>query len=192
MGLTASCSAATNTITFDGHGFETNDPVIVRAVEGGALPAPLVAGTTYYAKRLSNSAFQLSATVSGATIDLTTDGVDVVVMRDPDFDYWIGVYSRWADTSLPAHAVPLQSPIPEVVECVVADLVAKRMFNVGGQASETLKEMEVAAVAQLVRFSSGLVIRNGATASTNKAVTSALGSSSDARGWSPSGSRYLP
>ncbi len=194
-GLAASSLAGSDAITLDGHGFETGDPVTVRADESGSLPSPLVEGTTYYAIRVDNASFKLATTASGSAIDLTTSGVSVVVMRAPDFDYWIGVYSRWADTSLPGHAVPMgrDAAVPEVVECIVADLVAKRMFNVGGQASETLKDMEIAAVAQLARFATGLVIRTtGATASTNLAVMSTLASVADPRGWAPLGSGTLP
>jgi len=191
-GLVASSLAGTNEITLDGHGFETDDPVLVRAADSGSLSAPLVAGTTYYAIRLTNATFKLAATPGGSAIDITTDAVSMLVMREPDFDYWIGFYSRWADTSLPAHLVPMgrTKPVPSVVEGIVADLVAKRMFNVGGQASETLKDMEVASAAQLARFATGLPVRDGnATASANSAITASLNSVSDPRGW---GSGRLP
>ncbi len=191
--LVASSAAGTDAITLDGHGFETDDALTVRAVEGGTLSAPLVAGTTYYAIRLTDSTFKLAATAGGAAIDITTAGVSMVVSRPLDFDYWIGFYSRWADTSLPGHLVPLTAPVPSIVEGMVADLVAKRMFNVGGQASETLKEMEIASAAQLARFATGMPIREAsATASANLAVTSTLGSTADPRGWAPNGSGVLP
>lgn len=191
--LAASSLAGSNTITLDGHGFETGDALTVRASEGGSLSAPLVAGTTYYAIRIDNSSFELSATPNGAAIDLTTDAVSMMVMRDPDFDYWIGVYSRWADTSLPGHAVPLTAPVPSIVESIVADLVAKRMFNVGGQASDSLKDMEIASAAQLARFAAGMPIRDAAaTAPTNLAINASLDASADSRGWCPSGSGVLP
>ncbi len=194
-GLVGSCLAGTDVITYDGHGFETNDPVQVRAVEGGTLSAPLVAGTVYYAIRLSGSTFNLATTVGGSAINITSDGSSMLVEREPDFDYWIGYYSRWADTSLPAHAVPMgrDADVPSIVEGIVADLVAKRMFNVGGQASETLKDMEIASSAQLARFATGMPVRDAnATAPANLAVTSTLGSSADPRGWAPSGSGTLP
>ncbi len=185
-GLVASAVASTNAITFDGHGLETDDPITLRAVDGGSLPAPIVEGTTYYARRLTHATFSLAATVGGSEIDLTTSGVSVVVLRAPDFDYWIGVYSRWADTSLPAHAVPMgrDAAVPAVVECIVADLVAKRMFGVGGQASESLKDMEVASLAQLARFAAGMPLRDAnVTAPTTLAASSSLGAAADLRGW---------
>lgn len=189
-GLTASASATSNAITYDGHGLETDDPITVRAPEGGTLPSPLVAGTTYYARRVSNAAFELAATAGGAAIDLTTAGTELVISREPDFDYWIEFYSRWADTSLPGHLVPLEAPIHPLVIGIVADLVAKRMFNVGGWASATQTEAEVGSKQMLDRFAAGLVLRGAsATASASLAVTATLSDTTDARGW---GSGSLP
>ncbi len=193
--LVASSVAGTDVVTLDGHGFETGDALQLRAVDGGTLSAPLVDGTTYYAIRLTDSTFKVAATVSGSAIDLTSSGIEMIVSKPLEFDYWIGVYSRWADTSLPGHLVPMgrTAAVPEVVESIVADLVAKRMFNVGGQASESLKDMEIASVAQLARFATGIPVRDSnATASANLAVTSTLASVSDPRGWAPSGSGFLP
>lgn len=41
---------------------------------GGALPAPLVAGTTYYVRRQSSSAIKVATVPSGTAIDLTSQG----------------------------------------------------------------------------------------------------------------------
>lgn len=41
---------------------------------GGALPSPLVAGTSYFVRDLSGSTFKLAATSGGAVIDITTNG----------------------------------------------------------------------------------------------------------------------
>lgn len=187
-GLTGSSLAATNEITYEGHGLETNDPVTVRTLANGVLPAPLVAGVTYFVIRLTSAAFQLAATSGGAAIDLTTDSFTLVVARDPDFDMWIEFYSRWADTSLPAHLVPLgrTEPVHPLVRGLVADMVAERMFNISGQPStEAMKSLEIATAAQLARFAIGLPLRGAAaTISTNLAVTVAAGTL-DPRGWSP-------
>ncbi len=192
-GPVASSLAASNVISYDGHGFETNDPVTVRAVPGGTLSAPLVAGVTYYVIRLTNSDFELSETVDGPAIDITTDAVSMVVARDPDFDLWIEFYSRWADSSLPGHLVPLgrnNVPVHPLVRGLVADMVAERMFNISGQpSSEAMKALEIATAAQLTRFAAGMPLRGApATASANLAVTVAAGTM-DPRGW---GSRCLP
>ncbi len=191
-GLVGSSLADSNAITYEGHGLETDDPVTVRAIEGGALSDPLVGGTTYYVRRLTNATFELAETVGGVAIDLTTDAVSLVVARDPDFDMWIEFYSRWADSSLPAHIVPLgrKEPVHPLVRGLVADMVAERMFNVSGQPStEAMKSLEVATAAQLARFAAGVPLRGAAaTASANLAVTVSAGTL-DPRGW---GSRSLP
>ncbi len=188
-GLTAASSGLTGTslITYDGHGLETNDPVTVRPVAvGGALPEPLVEGTTYYVRRLTNEAFELAEEVDGDAIIFFTDAVSMVVARDPDFDLWIEFYSRWIDISLPAHIVPLgvTEAVHPLIRGLCADLVAERMFNVSGQPStEAMKAIEVATAAQLARFSAGVPLR-GAPVSTsaNRAVTLSTGTP-DARGW---------
>ena len=85
-GILASCLASTDVLTYDGHGLETDDEVTVRAASAGTLSAPLAAGTTYYAIRLSNAAFQLAATAGGAALNITSDGVEMIVTREPKFD----------------------------------------------------------------------------------------------------------
>jgi hypothetical protein len=191
MGLVASSLSGTDVITYDGHGFETDDPVTVRAVEGGSLSSPLAAGTTYYVIRLSNSTFKLAATAGGSAIDLTSDASEMVVLRDPAFDDIIEFYSRWVDGFFPAHLVPFQVPIPVLVKGIVADLAAKRLLNIAGQDSAILNTAELAAKAQLERyFSNGMPVRDEkATSSANAAVSSTVASAGDPRGW---GSGVLP
>ncbi|MCL2777724.1 MAG: hypothetical protein FWD73_06940 [Polyangiaceae bacterium] len=168
----AACSAAnTDEITYDGHGFESGDPVRVRALEGSHLSSPLEEGTTYYAIRTSNSAFKLAATEGGAPIDLTSDAFDVFVYRDPDFDGFIEFYSRWADTFLPAHVVPLEPPVHPLVRGIVADLVAARLLNIGGQDSALMTAVRTEAMLQLKDFARGYPLRGApTTASANLSV----------------------
>src|SRR5262249_13622594 len=105
--LAESALASDRTITLAGHGFETTDELTVRAAGCGNLPAPPAEGTIYFAIRLTNATFRLAATAGGAPINLTSDGVSVVVVKQPPYDDVIEYYSRWADTFLPAHLVPL-------------------------------------------------------------------------------------
>lgn len=190
-GFAATALASSDSFELDGHGLDTNDRVQVRAIEGGSLPAPLAEGVTYFAVRLTNASFALAATEGGAPIDLTSDGVEIALSREPDFDYWINEYSRWADNFFPAHAVPFSAgQVPTIVTGSVADCVAKRMFNVGGQGSETLDQVEIAAKAKIERHAAGLPIRGQATPRpTNLAITSTLSNALDPRGW---GSGRLP
>lgn len=188
--LVASSLAGSDEITADGHGLETGDAVSVRAVDGGTLSTPLIAGTTYYAIRMSNASFKLSVTPTGSALDLTSDGSEIVFIREPYFDDFIEEYSRWADGLLPGHLVPLQSPIHPTVKGVVADCVAKRVLNVGGQESNTLAATELAAKAILERFAAGLPLRGApAPLPANLAVVSSASNTADSRGW---GSGSLP
>lgn len=179
-------------LTYDGHGLETGDAVTVRAADAGTLSAPLAVGTTYYAIRVSNAAFQLAATNGGAAINITSNGVEMIVTREPRFDDLIEFVSRWADGLLVAHAVPLTAPIHPLVRGVVADVAAKRILNANGADSAIVTAAELAGKAILERFLPGVPLRGGtAQASTNVAITSTASSStsSDPRGW---GSSTLP
>ncbi len=188
--LIDSSTASTDEISCDGHGFETNDTVTFRALDGGTLSAPLAEGTVYYAIRVDNATFKVAATSGGAAINLTTNGVSMVVMRDPNYDEMIEFYSRWVDGFFPANRVPFTSPIPVLVRGIVADLAAKRLLNIAGQDSAILTAELAAAKAQLDRYlTNGMPVRDAtAGASTNLAITNA-NLAADPRGW---GSRMLP
>lgn len=188
--LVAGSTASTDLLELQEHGFETDDTVTVRALEGGTLSAPLVAGTTYYVIRVSGSTFKLSATAAGSAINLSTDGVSMMVSTDLPFDDVLEFYSRFVDGFLPAHLVPLKSPYPVTVVALVAELSARKLQQLSGVESASVEKTELAAKAQLERWAKGLPLRDTrATASANLAVTSTLGSTSDPRGW---GSGTLP
>lgn len=188
--IIASAAASTDLLELDAHGYATDDPVIVRALDGGILSAPLVDGTTYFAIYVSDSTFKLAATAGGAAIDLTTDGDQMVVTKDAPYDDVIEFYSRWADAFLPAHLVPLTGTIHPTVKGIVAELSAKKLMNLDGKSSDIVNQAEIASKAMLERFAAGLPLRGAAaTASSNLAVTSTLASTTDARGW---GSGSLP
>lgn len=57
-----------------GHGLANGDSVVLQAPEGGTLPTGVSANTRYYVVSASTDTFQLSATLGGAAITLTTDG----------------------------------------------------------------------------------------------------------------------
>lgn len=185
VGLVESSIATTNVITFDGHGLETDDVVSVRATEGGTLSSPFVAGTSYYAIRLSNSTFSLASSAGGAALDITTNGVGMVVTREPAFDDVIEFYSRWADSFFAAHLVPFTAgAIPALVKGIVADLSAKRILNIAGQDSAVLNTAELAAKAMLERHEKGRTVRDeDATASANSAISETMSATADPRGW---------
>jgi hypothetical protein len=62
--------AATDVLTSTAHGFVADQPVVFSGLTGGA---PLVAGTTYYARDITTDTFKVAATAGGAAINLTTD-----------------------------------------------------------------------------------------------------------------------
>lgn len=66
--------ASTDTIAAPGHTLSVNDPIEVVPAPGGTLPGGLAVGTIYYVKTVSGNNLTLSATVGGATLDITTDG----------------------------------------------------------------------------------------------------------------------
>ncbi|MCW3040938.1 MAG: hypothetical protein JWM31_2843 [Solirubrobacterales bacterium] len=63
-------SASTDVFTATGHGFVVDEPVTFAGITGGA---PIVAGTTYYARTITTNTFQIAATPGGAAIDITTN-----------------------------------------------------------------------------------------------------------------------
>lgn len=188
-GIVASCLASTDALTFDGHGLETGDALNVRAGEGGTLSAPFVAGTTYYAIRVSNSAFKLASSAAlaaaGTALDITTNGVSMIVAREPRYDERIEFYSRWADGMLPGHLVPLAAPIHPIVLGVVARCAARQLLADGGQDSALVAAQELAAKAILERYAAGLPLRGATvTASSNLATrASTAAATADPLGW---------
>lgn len=186
--LCASVLASTDTLELDEHGFETDDAVTVRATEGGTLAAPLVAGTTYYVIRVNDSMFKLAATAGGAAIGLTTDGVSMVVTAQVAIDRILARYSRMVDGFVP-HLSPFSAPYPDEVIAAVCELAAARIQLLGGVTSVSMRDVELAAKAQLERWSKGVPVYDpAATASANLSVT-ATGTATDSRGW---GSGSLP
>ncbi len=188
----ASSTASTNIIELDAHGFATDDEVLLRAAEGGTLSAPLVAGTTYFAIRLSDSTFKVAATSGGAAIDLSTNGVSMIATKPLPIDRMLELYSRWVEGFLPAHLVPVPADddgaFPIEITAIVARLAGKALLNLNGKASEIVDKAEIVAMAQLARWATGIPLRDaGITASANLAVTSTLGNAADSRGWCGSG-----
>lgn len=185
----ASALASTNVLELDDHGFETDDEVMLRAADGGTLSSPLVAGASYFAIRLNAGTFKLAAAPGGPAIDLTTDGVSMLVAIALPFDEVLEFYSRFVDPYIPAHLVPLAAPFPVVVTATVAELAAKKLQHLAGQSSVSVGDAELAAMAQLERWAKGIPLRDArATEPTNLAVT-ASSAAGDPRGW---GSERLP
>jgi hypothetical protein len=70
--------ASTDVITAPGHALSVNDTVEVISMPNGTLPNGASAGTVYYVKTAAGNDITLSATLGGATLDLTTDGAGAI------------------------------------------------------------------------------------------------------------------
>ena len=67
-------SASPGVVSLASHGFAANDPVVFYNT-GGALPAAITAGTTYFVKTvLTSGTFTISATAGGAAINTASTG----------------------------------------------------------------------------------------------------------------------
>jgi hypothetical protein len=178
-------NASTDRIELDGHGLSLNDPVSFRAEGGGSLPSPLVAGTAYFAIPYSDAYFQVSATLGGPAIDLTTAGGGVVVLQPLPVDAAIEFASALIDDMLPAHAVPLVYPYPPIVTMTCAELAAARLAARSGAASVSLTGIADAARKRLERWAQGIPLRgtNTATQTPTNLATSAVAAPVDSRGY---------
>lgn len=175
--VVASSIAATDVLELDDHGLEDGDKILLRAIEGGTLSSPLVEGTAVYAIRLDEGRFKLAASeadaLAGIPINLTTDGESMVMTVPIDIPALLIRYSRFYDSFLPAHAVPLPGPTyPVEVTATVAELTAAKAQFLSGATSISMKDAELAAREQAKRFAAGLPLRDvAASAPTNLAVT---------------------
>lgn len=127
-------AASTDAITLAAHGVAAGAAVRFSVLAAGALPVPLRADTTYYARDVTANTFKVAATPGGAAVDLTADGAgalkgsgsavvladmrQVVVARDEDltvvvlaetFAAWdqvgIRVTTRWDIGALNADGI---------------------------------------------------------------------------------------
>lgn len=191
----ATGSASGDYLESDGHGLAINAEVVVRAEAGGSVPAGLTAGTTYYVKTvLSASRFTLSATVGGATIDLTTAGSNFVFASPLPWAAWIEWADRVVDSFLPPHVVPLVTPLPQVVVTSSAELAAMRGLQATSGAAIDLGARIDAIGARLTRWAKTMPVR-GIGVQTQQPVTLAVTASAgayDPRQWAGTDDTRIP
>lgn len=181
----ASVNASANTLTLDEHGFATGDPLTFRAQAGGLLPGGLAEGTTYYAIAVDDARFSVSATEGGAAIDLTSAGSRVLVISRLPREAAIRWASAIIDQSLPAHAVPLTAPYPEIVVATCAELAAGRLAGYSGAGAKSLADMIAVANARVAKWAKGIPLRGDNTDTQPRTNTAAVASLpyADTRGW---------
>jgi hypothetical protein len=173
--IVASATAATDILELNDHGFDTDDVVRVRAPDGSDLPAPLDAATTYFVLSVSDTEFQLSLTKGGDVVDITEDGDGFLAWTPLPFDRVLEWASRFVDPFIPAHAVPLEQPIPMSVVGAVAALAAKTLQRISGDTSVSVSDAEQTAMAQMQRWAAGVPLRDAtATRPTNCAVAAPI------------------
>lgn len=193
---TASGSASGDYVESDGHGLASGAEVVLHAEVNGTLPAPLVAGTTYYALVLSASRFKLAATSGGAAIGLTTDGANFGYTSPLPWDAWMAWGSEQVDSFLPSHVIPLDPilPYPPIVITAAAELAAMRGLQATGGASIDLGARIDAIGARIARWAKTIPIRGTTvqrTQPSNLAVSTSSGAY-DPRGWGGTDDTRLP
>lgn len=118
---TFTADSGTDLLTVTDHVFVNGNSVQV-SNSGGALPAPLVAGTTYFVRDVLGDTFKLAATSGGTAINLTTNGTGTNSVRN--------VLSFTLKFGTP-------DPAPQPFETVTqADLIAnpyKNFFSYGNE-----------------------------------------------------------
>jgi hypothetical protein len=183
--VVASVNTTDNTLTLDAHDLSVDEVITFRAGNGGSLPAPLVAGTTYYADPLDDTRFRVRASVGGAAIDLTTAGSIVLLLVPLNKAAAISFASRLLDNMLPSHVVPLDADaIPDVVRHTCAELAAWKLASMRGAASKSLTDMYKAADEVVKRWAKGVPVRG--TPAANKRANLAVSATApyvDRRGW---------
>jgi hypothetical protein len=183
--LAAGASSATNAITLDQHGLALNDAITLRAEAGGSLPAPLVAGVTYYAVPINDATFSVAAALDGAAIDLTSYGSRIVVGTQLPIAAAIRFGAALIDDMLPAHVLPLVEPYPPIVVMTNAELAIGKLTTSTGNGSKSIGEMVDVARKRLERWAAGVPLRGENTpAPANLAATAvATAPGRDSRGW---------
>jgi hypothetical protein len=187
--LALSVDTTADTFALGDHSFATGDPVHFRAEMGGSLPAPLVAGVVYYAIATTDDTFQVSATVGGAAINLTTAGSEILVIAPLPIDQAIAYGARVIEQALVAHAVPLTAPYPELVVMTNAELAAGKLGYFSGGTSKSLADMIVVAQTRLDTWAKGVPVRGANTAPEERTnlAASLTAPAVDSRGWSRHG-----
>jgi hypothetical protein len=174
--------AAADSFTLDVHGFVDDDEVSFRADPGGSLPTGISAGVAYFAKRLSEYAFQVAATAGGPAIDLTTAGSRVVAYAPINLEAAIQWASRVLDDAMQGSTVvPLTLPVPEIIKMTCAELAAGKLMS-GRNGSRALSEVVDSATKRAAKWAKVRVQGENAKPPAGLAVSATV-PYCDRRGW---------
>lgn len=183
--LAASVSTTAGTIELDVHGFDLDDPVMLRVESGGSLPAPLLEQTTYYAVPVTESTFRVTDEPGGDPIDLTTAGSRIVVIAPLPVAAAIDYASALLEEMTPAHA---RGALAEsrTARVICATIAAGKLMSRSGPMTKSLADLVKDAQKQLERWAKGVPVRDSPlTGRTNLAA--AVARPSDPRGYGGSG-----
>lgn len=154
---------------------------MLRAEGDGSLPAPLLEATTYYAIRVDDFSFQVSASAAGPAIDLTTEGDRTIVIAPLPITKAIQWASALLMDQLPAHVVPESGPYPTIIVATTAELAIAKLLTYTGQGAAGLKQATDDALARARRWAQGVPLRGpNAPAAASLAFTKPVPS---AGGW---------
>lgn len=177
-------NATTNAFTLDCHGLSSGDAMSFRFDADGSMPAPLVAGTEYYALPQNEYTFKVSATPSGAVIDLTTAGEFVLMIVPLPIAGALAWASLIVDQNLLAHCLPLAEPVHELVVATTAELAIGKLT--AGSESKSLAALVAEASKRIATWSKGVPLRGEnkpAAARAAGVAASATVPFRDPRGW---------
>lgn len=189
--LLSSVDISANTLTLDVHGFALNDPITFRDdTSGGVLPAPIVAGTTFFAVPVDENSFSIAATSGGAVINLTAVGSSptrtLVIAKIP-FDSAIQWASDIIENELPAHIVPLVAPFHTLIVATTAELAVGKLLSRTGSASISIGDMIDKATKRVERWAKGIPLRGDNVPEPANEAASATVPYRDVRGWAEFG-----
>lgn len=181
--LVGSVSASGDYFALDGHGYYGGEEVRFRADVGGSLPSPIVALTTYYAICLDDARFQVSVSVGGPALDLTSSGTSVLVISKLPIAGAIAYASGVVDDMIPNAVVPLTAPFSPVIRATTAEIAAAKLGYYSGATARSLTDVLDAAMKRLARWSQGKPIRGENSPKRAALACAASVGLSDSRGW---------
>jgi antitoxin (DNA-binding transcriptional repressor) of toxin-antitoxin stability system len=182
----ASVSTVSGTFELDVHGFDLDDPVMLRAEAGGSLPSPLLEHVEYYAFPVTESTFRVKGTTgSGEPLTLTTQGERIVAIAPLPIAAAISYASALLEEMTPAHARgALETSRTARVIC--ATIAAGKLMSRRGPMTKSLADLVKDAQKQLDRWAKGVPVRDSPlTGRTNLAA--AVARPGDPRGYGGSG-----